>query len=102
MIRGIAREVTPAAISGQLIDPVVISAGELENLRQAREMFDELRDVLSSAVIPALGGRYHSVSVRIETLLAEVHLRSRGFLACYWREAERFASAKEVTSHENY
>ncbi len=102
MIRGIARDVTPAAISGQIIDPVVISAGELENLRQAREMFDELRDVLSNAVIPALGDRYHSVSVRIETLLAEVHLRSRGFLACYWREAERFASAKEVTSHANH
>lgn len=96
------KEVIPVAVSGQIIDPVVISASELANLRQARAMFDELRDVLSNAVIPAIGGRYHSVSVRVETLLGEIHLRSGGFLACHWREAERFASAKEVTSHANH
>lgn len=94
MIRGIAKEVTSAAVSGQVIDPVVISASELASLPQSREMFDELRDLLSNAVIPAIGGRYHSVSVRVETLLGEIHLRSGGFLARHWRESERFAMGK--------
>lgn len=93
--------IAPIAVSGQIIDPVVISSAELESLRQAREMFDELRDLLSNAVIPAIGGQYHPVSVRVHTLLGEVHLRSGGFLANHWREANRFASAKEVTSHAN-
>ena len=93
----ISREVRNTAISGQIIDPVVISASELTGLRHAREMFDELRDVLTNAVIPAIGGIHHPVSVRVHTLLGEVHLRSGGFLASYWREAERFASAKEVS-----
>lgn len=98
----ISREVMNTAISGQIIDPVVISASELKSLRHAREMFDELSDLLTKAVIPAVGGIHHPVSVRVYTLLEEVRLRSGGFLASYWREAERFASAKEVTSHARH
>lgn len=98
----ISREVMNTTLSGQIIDPVIISASELTNLRHARQMFDELRDLLSSAVIPAIGGMHHPVSARVHTLLGEVHLRSGGFLASYWREAERFASAKEVAAHVSH
>ena len=98
----IFREVVKTAISGQIIDPVVISANELNSLRQAREMFDELRDLLTNAVIPAIGGIYHPVGGRVYELLSQVNLRSGGFLASYWREAERFASAKEVTPHASH
>ena len=97
-----AQKVANVSIVGQIINPVVISANELNSLRQAREMFDELRDLLTNAVIPAIGGIYHPVGGRVYELLSQVNLRSGGFLASYWREAERFASAKEVTPHASH
>lgn len=97
-----SQEVASVAVVGKIIDPVVISAGELNSLRQAREMFDELRDLLTNAVIPAIGGMYHPVGGRVYALLSEVHLRSGGFLSGYWREAERFACAREVIPHANH
>lgn len=94
----------PTNVSGSVIDPVSLSASELIGLRNARAMFDELRSLLSDAVLPAIGGARHPVSVRLTTLLGEIHLQSAGFLAQHWREADRFAEAKEVANvdHRNH
>ena len=59
--------------AGAVVAPVTLSANELRNLRQARELFDELR-----------------------TLLGEIHLQSDDFLSSRCHEFERFAGAKEV------
>lgn len=90
--------------NGSVIDPVSISTSELIGLRNARAMFDELRLLLTEAVLPAIGGAHHPVSVRLTTLLGEVHLHSAGFLAQHWREADRFTEAKEVANvdHRNH
>jgi hypothetical protein len=90
--------------NGSVIGPVSLSTSELIGLRNARAMFDELRSLLTDAVLPAIGGAHHPVSVRLTTLLGEVHLHSAGFLAQHWREADRFAEAKEVTNvdHRNH
>jgi len=94
----------PTNVNGSLIGPVTLSGSELIGLRNAREMFDELRSLLTDAVLPAMGGARHPVSVRLTTLLGEVHLHSAGFLAQHWREADRFAEAKEVANvdHHNH
>ena len=84
--------------NGSVIGPVLLSTSDLIGLRNARVMFDELRSLLTDAVLPAIGGARHPVSVRLTTLLSEVHLHSAGFLAQHWREADRFAEAKEVAN----
>lgn len=94
----------PTNANGSVIGPVSLSTSELIGLRNARAMFDELRLLLADAVLPAIGGARHPVSVRLTTLLGEIHLHSAGFLAQHWREADRFAEAKEVANvdHRNH
>ena len=94
----------PTNANGSVIGPVLLSTSELIGLRNARAMFDELRLLLTDAVLPAIGGARHPVSIRLTTLLSEVHLHSAGFLVQHWREADRFAEAKEVANvdHRNH
>lgn len=88
----------PTNADGSVIGPVSLSTSELIGLRNARALFDELRLLLTDAVLPAIGGARHPVSTRLTTLLGEIHLHSAGFLAQHWREADRFAEAREVAN----
>jgi hypothetical protein len=67
-------------IEGEILSNVVVSTEEMARMNEARAVFNELRSILLSQAVPALGGWTNPVASEIESRLEAVTFASRNFL----------------------
>lgn len=84
------------ALESEVSQGITLTADEVRSFNHARKIYDELRCVLFDAVMPAIGGRHHPVSVRLYDLLQELHLHSGGMLARHRQAMERLDMEREA------
>lgn len=84
------------ALESEVSQGITLTAEEVRSFNHARKIYDELRGVLFDAVMPAIGGSHHPVSVRLYDLMQELHLHSGGMLARHRQAMERMDKEREV------
>lgn len=67
-------------IEGEFLRDTVLSPEDMSRMNEARAVFNELRSILLSQVVPALGGWTNPVASEIESRLEAVTFASRNFL----------------------
>ena len=71
------------SIEGEILQDAVLSPEDMARMNGARAAFSELRSILLSQVIPALGGWDHPLATEIERHIEMVTFRSHNFLWLY-------------------
>ncbi|TBU71252.1 hypothetical protein [Phytopseudomonas daroniae] len=84
------------ALEAELAEGITLTREEVHHFNHARDIYDELRRALFDAVMPAIGGSHHPVSVRLYDLLQEFHLHSGGMVARHRQAMERMDQEREV------
>jgi hypothetical protein len=67
-------------LEGQVMQEVAVTSEEMARMNEARAVFNELRSILLSQVVPALGGWTNPMATEIESRLEAVTFASRNFL----------------------
>ncbi len=68
------------ALEGEVMQEVAVTSEEMARMNEARAVFNELRSILFSQVVPALGGWTNPMATEIESRLEAVTFASRNFL----------------------
>lgn len=67
-------------IEGEIIQDAVLSPNDMARMNEARAAFSELKSILLSQVVPALGGWENPLATEIERHIEMVTFRSQNFL----------------------
>ena len=94
------KSIQSATPSCEVLSPVVLTPHELAGLRHAHALYGELRNLLSGAIVPALGGSSHPINARLYDLLSEVVAHSGNFCYRHWRNAEDKANDQLMKGRE--
>jgi len=68
------------ALEGEVMQEVAVTSDEMARMNEARAVFNELRSILFSQVVPVLGGWTDPMATEIESRLEAVTFASRNFL----------------------
>ncbi|WP_447651581.1 hypothetical protein [Pseudomonas abietaniphila] len=67
-------------IEGELLSTVVMSTQDMARMNEARSVFNELRSILLSQVVPALGGWGNPMATELESRLEAITFATGNFL----------------------
>ena len=67
-------------IEGELLTDATVTAEQMARMNEARAVFNELRSILLSQVVPALGGWTNPMATEIERRLESITFASGNFL----------------------
>lgn len=67
-------------IEGEVLRDATLSPEDMARMNEARAAFNELRSILLTQVVPALGGWGNPLATEIESRIEKVIFRSHNFL----------------------
>lgn len=82
-------------IEGELLRTVVVSTQDMARMNEARAVFNELRSILLSQVVPALGGWGNPMATKLESRLEAITFASGNFL---WKARHAGASHDAINA----
>ena len=81
-------------IEGEILREVVVTSEDMSRMNEARAVFNELRSILLSQVVPAFGGWTNPIATELESRLEAITFATGNFL---WKQ--RHAGAAHDAVH---
>lgn len=85
--------IDPDVIEGEILLDVLVSPTEMSRMNEARAVFNELRSILLSQVVPALGGWTNPMATELESRLEAITFATGNFL---WKQRHAGAAHDAV------